>query len=146
MFCIVFSIYAHKSNKHYPFWPSFILNEISKTESVQKSYTHITCNGCNIHNTPYLNRLVKLTFKSLDYGHYEFNLITQIKLINGISKLYFAKCCKYYQTNYLLGGFYKKHFNDSKWQNYFFKWAVNQWNNLPSEIFFCEKIEHFLTF
>ena len=46
------------------------------TEYVQRKYTGIICNRCNIYNAPYNERLVKIKLKSLEYRQYEFYLIT----------------------------------------------------------------------
>ena len=51
-------------------------------KSVQRKYTRLIFNLCNISYTSYLGRLTKLKIKSLEYWILEFDLITFLKLVN----------------------------------------------------------------
>ena len=54
-----------------PIQSPYLKKDINHIESVQRKYTRLIFNCCNISCTPYLDRLTRLNIKSL-----EFDLIT----------------------------------------------------------------------
>ena len=66
--------YLPKLEFNTPIWFPYFKKDINKIESVQKIYTRIICNCCNIHNKLYHERLVKLQLKSLEYRRCKFDL------------------------------------------------------------------------
>ena len=75
------------------------LSDIFKNESVQRNFTRLACKRCNISNTSYKERLVKLGLKSLEYRSWQFDLITSLKIINGNYKEFFNKIFVFSLTN-----------------------------------------------
>lgn len=65
-----------------PIWSPYLKKDINYIESVQRKYTRLIFNRCNISYTSYLDRLTKLNIKSLEYRRLEFDLITFFKLVN----------------------------------------------------------------
>ena len=64
-----------------PIWSPYLKKDIIHTESVQRKYTRLIFNRCNIYYTSYLDRLTKLKIKSLEYRRLEFDLIQFFKLV-----------------------------------------------------------------
>ena len=103
----------------------YLKKDVNHLDSVQKRYTQIIFNRCNIPNTSYTDRLIKLKIKSLEYKRLEFDLITFFKLLNGENTIEMNNIFKSYEKNYLLRGNNKKitsryHFNNDAWLNSFF--------------------------
>ena len=44
-----------------PIWSLYPIKYINQLESLQRKYTRLICNCCNIANTSYLERLVKFS-------------------------------------------------------------------------------------
>ena len=61
-----------------PIWSPYLIKNINHLEPVQRWYNWLVCNHCNIANTSYLERLVKLNLKSLKYRRLIFNFIQQL--------------------------------------------------------------------
>ena len=57
-------------------WSSYLIKDIKQLGSVQRKYTRLNCNRCNIANTSYKDRLIKHNIKSLEYRKLKFDLIT----------------------------------------------------------------------
>ena len=51
-------------------------------------YTCLFRNRWKMANTSYLEELVKLNLKSLEYGRFEFDFITVFKLVSGGTTIY----------------------------------------------------------
>ena len=105
----LYVIYVHpKLEYNTPTWSPYLIKDINKLESVQRRYTRLICNHCNIANTCYRERLVKFNIKYLEYRRLEFDLITLFKLVNGETTINFDNFYKSYEKNYLLIGNNKK--------------------------------------
>ena len=94
--------------------------DINYLESVQRKYTRIIFNRCNISYTCYLDRLAKLNIKSLEYRRIQFDLITFFKLVNDETTIIFQTYFEPYKNNYLLRGNNKPftcrhHYNNDVW-------------------------------
>ena len=80
----LFKIYARpKLEYNTQIWLPYLKKYINKVESVQRNFTRLICSRCNISNTSYNDRLVKLGLKSLEYRRWEFDLFTLYKITNG---------------------------------------------------------------
>lgn len=131
-----------------PIWSPYLKKYINYIESVQRKYTRLIFNRCNISYTSYLDRLTKLNIKSLEYRRLEFDLITFFKLVNGETTINIQSIFEPYRTKYSLRGNSKKftckhHFNNEAWHNSFFYRSVEIWNKLPNELVSCKKVEEF---
>ena len=115
---------------------------------MQRKFTRFVCNRCNISNTSYNDRLIKLRLESLEYRRWQFDLITLFKIINGKYKEFFNQFFVFSQNKYNLRGNDKKikckyNYNNSQWQNSFFCRTINMWNRLPQNVVSCGRVEHF---
>ena len=105
-------------------------------------------NQCNISYTSYIDRLTKLSIKTLQYRRTEYDLITFFKLLKNDIIINSQTFLKPYKFNYLLRGNNKKytckyHFNNVGWQNSFFYRSVKMWNELPNKIVSCKNLKLF---
>ena len=87
-----------------------------------------------------------LKYNLYEYLHYEFVLITLLKIINGVSELYFEQLFKYYQNKRLIRRKQRKitrkhHFKISQQHKSFFYQTMNLWNTSTSEKVSRAKIE-----
>ena len=115
---------------------------------MQRSFTRLICNRCNISYTSYNDRLIKFGLKSLEYRRWEFDLLTLYKIINGKYKSFFNQFFIFSHNKYQLRGNNlkikcKHDFKNSQWQGAFFHRAKDMWNRLPQDIVSCEEVEHF---
>ena len=117
--------------------------KINKIESVQRNFTRFVCSRCNISNTSYNDRLVKLGLKYLENRRWEFDLFTFYKIINGKYKGFSVNFSVFSHNKYLLRGSVRKikcihNFNNSLWQGSFFHRAKTMWNKLSQDVVSCE--------
>ena len=120
--------------------------DINEIESVQRNFTGLICSRCNISNTSYNDRLIKLGLKSLEWR--EFDLFTHYKVIIGNYKVFFSQFFSFSHNKYQLGGKNKKikckhNFNNLQWQGSFFHRAKTMWNMLPQDVLLCQRMENF---
>ena len=92
-----------------PIWLPYLQKDINNIKSVHRRYNEKVCNSSNICNTFYHERLGKLKRLSLEYRRYHFDLTTLLKIINGISELYFVQFYNNFIKDYLLWGNNKKY-------------------------------------
>ena len=102
-----------------------LLQDIKKIESIQKYFTKVVCNRCNIQFNSYSDRLQKLNLHSLQYRRVYFDITFMFKIINGTSGLNFSDFFRQRPTTYNLR--YNQnnvetidHFGDNGWLNSFF--------------------------
>ena len=86
---------------------------------MQRNFTRLICSRCNISDTSYNDRLVKLGLKSLEYRRWEIDLFTLYKIINGNYKVFFSQFFSFSHKKYHLRGNNRKinrkhNFNNSK--------------------------------
>ena len=145
----LFKIYVRpKLEYNTQIWSPYLKKNINKIESVQRNFTRLVCNRCNIPNNSYSDRLIKLGLKSLEYRRWEFDLVTLYKIINGEYKVFFNEFFSFSQNGYGLRGNNKKikckhDFKNSQWENLFFHRTKIMWNKLPQDVVSCGKVEHF---
>ena len=70
-----------------PVWSPYLLKDIKSIESVQKKFTKNICKRCGIPFSNYIDRLNKLSIKSLQYRRIEFDLILTYKICNNLSDI-----------------------------------------------------------
>ena len=131
-----------------PIWSPYLKKDINHLESVQRKYTRLIFNRCNISYTCYLDRLAKLNIKSLEYRRIEFDLITFFKLVNTETTINLETIFERYKNDYLLRGNNKKikcrhHFNNDVRHNSFSYLSVEVWNKLLNELVSCVKVKQF---
>jgi len=56
-----------------PVWSPYLQKDIISIESVQRNFTKMICNHCNISYSSYPDQLNKLNIKSLEYRRLEFD-------------------------------------------------------------------------
>ena len=113
-----------------PIWSPYLKKDINHLESIQRKYTRIVFNRCNISYTSYFDRLSKLGIKSLEYRRIEFDLITFFKLINSETTINLQSIFEPHKCTYLLRGNNRKftcrhNFNNNVWHNSFFIVQLN---------------------
>ena len=87
----LFVIYIRPKLEYYTqIWFPYLKKYINHIESIQRKYTRLIFNCCNISYTSYLGRLTKL-IKSLEYRTIVFDFITFFKLITVKLKLIYNK-------------------------------------------------------
>ena len=79
--------------------PPILKKDIIKMEYVERNFTCFVCNRCNISNTSYKDRLVKLGLESLEYRRWQFDLITLFKIVKGKHEELFKQFLVFSQTN-----------------------------------------------
>ena len=77
---------------------------IFRIKSVQRNFTRFVCNKCNISNTSYKDRLVRLRLEPLENRRWQFDLMTLSLTVNGKCKEFFNQFFVVSQTNYNLRG------------------------------------------
>ena len=97
-----------KQEYNIPIWSPYLIKNINQLEYVQIRYTRRTCNRCNISNTSYLQRLVKLNLKYLEYRRLEFDLIILSKVVNGETTVNYDIFMYLTKKQYILRGNSKK--------------------------------------
>ena len=78
-------------------WSLYLKKDVNLLESVQRRYIRIIFNRCNIPNTSYTDRLIKLKTKSFMYRRLEFDLITLFELVNGETTIEFNDIFYFYE-------------------------------------------------
>ena len=76
--------------------------DITSIESVQKHFTRVACNRCNIPFSSYADRLNKLNLKSLEYRRLEFDLILLYKICYKLIDIAFDEFFTYAESCYNL--------------------------------------------
>ena len=129
-------------------WSPYLIQDIKKIESIQKYFTKVVCNRCNIQFNSYSDRLQKLNLHSLQYRRVYFDITFMFKIINGTSGLNFSDFFRQRPTTYNLR--YNQnnvetidHFRDNGWLNSFFPRVAKLWNGLPSTITTITRLELF---
>ena len=89
-------------------WSPFVKKDINKIESVQRNFTRLICNRCNISDSSYNERLVKLGLRSLEYRRWEFDLFMLYEIINGKYKAFFSQFFSFSHNKNQLRGKTKK--------------------------------------
>ena len=83
-------------------WSPFVKKDINKIEPVQRNFTRLICNRCNISDSSYNERLVKLGLRSLEYRRWEFDLFMLYEIINGKDKAFFSQFFSFSHIKYQL--------------------------------------------
>ena len=122
-----------------PVWSPWMMKNIRKIESIQRSFTRKACMRCGITFKSYANRLDRLNLKSLQYRRIVFDLILLFKIINGLSDLKFSDFFMYRNIPYHVRGNSKKisskhNFKSSQWNHSFFSRVTVIWNLLPDKV------------
>ena len=111
---------------------------------MQKKFSRFIYNRCNISNTSYNDRLVKLRLKSLEYRRWEFDLFTLYKIINGKYQVFFSQFFSFSHNKYQLRGNNRKKsvciiLTTVSGMGQFFK----EQRKLPQDVVLFERVEHF---
>ena len=122
-----------------PVWSPSLLKDIHKIEKVQKHFTRIIFQKCNIPYSSYENRLYQLNLKSLEYRRTFIDLFFMFKTLNGLNGLNSSDFFHEKQQPYQLRNSNFKIettlcFNNSVYHNSFFYRGSKLWNNLPEEL------------
>ena len=70
-------------------WSPYYKKDIVKVERVQRYYTKVICQRCNIPFLSYADRLYKLNLRSLEDRRKIFDLLLMYKIVNNLSYLKF---------------------------------------------------------
>ena len=129
-------------------WSPYLVQDISKIESIQRSFTKFAFIRCGIQFDSYNDRLRKINLKTLEERRLIFDLILVFKIINGLSDLHFDDYFIFNTTTYNLRRHplqisnVKTNFNN-QWQNCFFTRVINIWNMLPENVATAHTFEIF---
>ena len=120
-------------------WSPYLKRDISKIESVQRTYTRLACLRCNIPFSGYQDRLKVFGIKSLHHRRLIIDLVLVFKIIKGFSDLRFNDFFEFVSSPYALRGNSLKirsrtSILNTKITNEFFQRVVKMWNSLPNEI------------
>ena len=116
-----------------------MIKDVTKLESVQRSFSKFACLRCSVPFTSYQDRLNKLNLHTLEYRQTVFDLIFFFKVLHGLTALNFSDYFKIRTLPYpLRGGGHKiepkEHFKLSQLKNSFFNRVPPIWNALPDKI------------
>ena len=119
-----------------PIWSPNLLQDITKIEKIQKTFTRYAFKKCNIPYSSYSDRLRQINLQSLEYRRLFFDLVFMFKIINGLAGINFNAFFKYTENPYTLRGRRSKiepNFKSFKsvWHNSFFTRGPKLWNALP---------------
>ena len=122
-----------------PVWSPHFIKDVNKVERIQRHFTRVIFNKCNIPFSSYNDRLLKVDLKSLENRRIYFDLILLYKIINELSDLKFEDFFRYRNHNYILRSHHlqvepKLYYKSTQWLHSFFVRTPKVWNNLPADI------------
>ena len=129
-------------------WSPYFKKDIDRIESVQKRYTKLICQRCNIPFSSYTDRLEKLNLTTLHDRRIKFDLILMFKIINNLSFLtfddFFPLEVPIYQLRHSFPKIKTKQtFNRKSWSESFFVRGPKYWNVLDKTITATKSLSHF---
>ena len=121
-----------------PVWPPYMLKDIKRVESVQKRFTKIAFQKCNIPFSSYKDRLYKVNCLSLELRRVYFDVVLMFKIIHNLSDLKFDDFFLFINSSYSLRShsFQIKTFVKFQTQGFhsFFGRIPSLWNKLPAHV------------
>ncbi len=101
------------------------IEDVNKVERIERHFTRVIFNKCNISFSSYNDRLLKIDLKSLENRCIYFDLILLYKIINELSDLKFEDFFRYRDYNYLLRSHNlqvepKLYYKSTQWLHSFF--------------------------
>ena len=124
------------------------MKDISRVESIQRSYTKAAFRRCGIAFSSYGDRLRKVNLKSLEERRLIFDLVLTYKIVHGQSDLNFNNYFAFNNSSYNLRRHSlqikcNKNHVSLQWRNSFFVRVVNIWNSLTENIVRANSIYEF---
>ena len=119
-------------------WSPYLKADISRIESIQKSFTRYAFLRCGLSFTSYADRIRQVGLKTLEERRLISDLVLLFRIVYGLSDIDFAEYFTFVTSNYSLRRntmqirAIKKHNND-QWRNLFFNRVIRVWNTLPEE-------------
>ena len=122
-----------------PVWSPYLDGDKKRIEQVQRHFTKVAFNKCNIPFTSYKDRLYKISMSTLENRRAYFDTVCLFKIINGLSDLEFNDYFQFRHTPYELRSHPfqvtpKIQPTLAQWQGSFFVRAPKFWNALPANI------------
>ena len=122
--------------------------DINKLEKIQKRFTTIAFNRCNIPFTSYEDRLQKIGYLSLQNRRLLLDLVYLYKIIHRLCELKFDDYFTSSRPQYNLRSHSfqikpKLNYKSSHFHNSFFHRVPSSWNGLPSAIIESKSLSNF---
>ena len=129
-------------------WSPYFKKDIDRIESVQRRYTKLICQRCNIPFNSYEDRLEKLNLNSLQERRVKFDLIKMYQIVNNISSLsfddfFFLEIPTYQLRKSSPKIKTKQNFSGKGWSNSFFVRGAAYWNKLDNTITSAKSLTQF---
>ena len=131
-----------------PVWSPSLVKDIERLESIQKRYTKVAFNRCNIPSNGYNDRLQKIGYLSLQNRRVFLDLVLLYKIRHNLCDLNFNDYFIHVTTKYSLRchSFQirpkLKHKSSQFHHSFFFRTPVF-WNKLPEHIIEAKSLDQF---
>ena len=122
-----------------PVWSPLLAKDINKLESIQRRFTKLAFNRCNIPFESYEDRLHKIGYLSLQTWRSFLDLVFLYKIIHNLCELKFDQYFTFTTSQYTLRSHPlqikpKLQHKSSQFHNSFFSRVTFTWNKLPNNI------------